>query len=450
MGKFFGTDGVRGIANTELTPQLAYDLGRFGAYVLTGHSRHTAKILVGKDTRISSDMLESALVAGILSVGAEAVLLGVVPTPAVAYLTGKYKADAGVVISASHNPAQYNGIKFFNREGFKLSDEIEDEIEAYILGKKAIENFPTGADIGRKSYIRTAVSDYVDFACSAATENLCGMKIALDCANGANFEAAPLAFEKLGAQVEVICNTPDGVNINADCGSTHIDKLRDYVKQTGADAGIAFDGDADRVIAVAEDGSVIDGDVLIGLYAMQLKAEGKLSNNVVVGTVMSNMGLALMCKKQGIDFVQTKVGDRYVLEKMLELGGVIGGEQSGHVISLNDNTTGDGLVCALHFLKLLKKSGKKASELAKEVPLLPQVIVNAKVLNEYKPDILTDKETVRLISDIEQKYSGEGRLLVRPSGTEPVVRVMIEGTDINEMRNDAKRLAELLEGKFSK
>ncbi len=449
MGKFFGTDGVRGIANTELTPMLAYDLGRFGAHVLTGQNKHTPKILVGKDTRISSDMLESALVAGILSVGAEVVLLGVVPTPAVACLTGKYKADAGVVISASHNPAKYNGIKFFNQEGFKLSDEIEEEIESYILGKKAIENFPTGADIGRKSYIKTAVEDYVSFACKAIGTDFSGMKIVLDCANGADFEAAPKAFGRLGADLHVICNEPDGININEKCGSTHTDKLCEYVKNVGADVGIAFDGDADRVMAVDENGNVIDGDVLIGLYAIYLKSQGKLKNNVVVGTVMSNMGLALTCKKHGIDFVQTKVGDRYVLEKMLELGGVIGGEQSGHVISLMDNTTGDGLICALHFVEMLKKSGKKASELAKEIKILPQIVVNAKVCNEYKPDILTDKEVVQLISVIEQKYNAEGRLLVRPSGTEPVVRVMLEGNDMNEMRHDAERLATLLEKKFS-
>ncbi len=448
MGKFFGTDGVRGVANTELTPMLAYDLGRFGAFVLTGHTRHTPKILVGRDTRISSDMLENALVAGILSVGAEVVLLGIVPTPAVAMLAGKYEADAGVVISASHNPFQYNGIKFFDRYGFKLSDEIENEIESYILGKKAIENFPTGAGIGRKSYIKTAVSDYVDFACGSINTSLEGMKIAVDCANGANFQAAPEAFRRLGADLHIICDAPDGININDSCGSTHTEKLCACVKELGADVGIAFDGDADRVLAVDENGNLIDGDVLIGLYALHLKSLGKLKNNVVVGTIMSNMGLGITCHRNGIDFVQTKVGDRYVLEKMLELGGVIGGEQSGHVISLSDNTTGDGLVCALHFLEILKNSDKTASELAKQITILPQVLVNARIKNEYKADMLTDTEVLQMISFIEHKYSNEGRLLVRPSGTEPVVRIMIEGSDINEMQKDAEKLASLLERKF--
>ena len=449
MGKYFGTDGVRGVANTELTPELAYDLGRFGAYVLTSHNKHTARILVGRDTRISGDMLECALVAGILSVGAQVELLGIVPTPAVAYLTRKYEADAGVVISASHNSVEYNGIKFFSQEGFKLSDDIENEIEAYIMGKKVIEEFPIGAGIGRKSICKNAMSDYVDFAVTAASNKLSGLKIALDCANGANYEAAPEAFRRLGADVHIICTLPDGTNINKDCGSTHIEQLCGYVREIGADVGIAFDGDADRVIAVDEKGNVIDGDVLIGLYAIYLKKRNLLKNDLVVATVMSNMGLTLSCAKHGIKVIQTKVGDRYVLEKMLEQGSVLGGEQSGHIISLLDNTTGDGLVYAMHFLSLLSESKKPASELAAAVTILPQVLVNARVQNQYKTDMLSDADVLQMVSEIEQKYKKEGRLLVRPSGTEPVVRIMIEGLDRSRMQQDAERLGALLESKFA-
>ncbi|MBR2847809.1 MAG: phosphoglucosamine mutase [Clostridia bacterium] len=449
MGNFFGTDGVRGVANTELTPMLAYNLGRFGAYVLTKNSLHTPKILVGKDTRISSDMLECALVSGILSVGAQVVLLGVVPTPAVSYLTRKYKADAGIVISASHNPFQYNGIKFFNQSGFKLPDETEEEIESYILGKKVIEDVLTGEKIGRKTYLKTAVEDYVDFALKCTDTDFSDFKIAIDCSNGANFEAAPLAFKRLGAQVSIINNAPDGININKDCGSVHVEKLCKYVKDTGSNIGLAFDGDADRLIAVDEKGCIIDGDVIIGLLALDLKKKNKLKNNIVVGTVMSNMGLSLTCKENGISFIQARVGDRYVLEKMLEKGSVLGGEQSGHIISLLDNTTGDALISAIRLLTVLKESGKPASVLRKAVTILPQVLVNATIKNEYKTLMLANKDVVELISRLEQKYGSEGRILVRPSGTEPVVRIMIEGKNTDEMQEDAARLAALLEEKFS-
>jgi len=449
MGKFFGTDGVRGVANTELTPTLAYDLGRFGAYVLTKSSMHTPKILVGKDTRISSDMLECALVSGILSVGAQVVLLGVVPTPAVAYLTRKYKADAGIVISASHNPFQYNGIKFFNQSGFKLPDETEAEIESYLLGEKVIEEVPVGEKIGRKTYLKTAVEDYVDFALKCTDIDFSGLKIAIDCSNGANFEAAPLAFKRLGTEVCIINSSPDGININNDCGSVHIEKLCQHVKDTGADLGIAFDGDADRLIAVDEKGCVIDGDVIIGLLALDLKKKNKLKNNIVVGTVMSNMGLTLTCKENGISLIRSNVGDRYVLEKMLEKGSILGGEQSGHIISLLDNTTGDALISAIKLITLLKESGKPASVLRKAVTILPQVLVNARIKNEYKAQMLADKDVAELISLLEQKYGNEGRLLVRPSGTEPLVRIMIEGKNTDEMQSDATRLATLFEEKFS-
>lgn len=449
MGKFFGTDGVRGVANLELTPQLAFDLGRFGAFVLTRHTNHTPKILVGKDTRISGDMLECALVAGILSVGANAQLLGVIPTPAVAYLTKKYSADAGVVISASHNSVEYNGIKFFNQDGFKLSDDIESEIEDYIVGKKAIESVPSGIELGRVKSVRTAPEDYVDFVIKQAGSDLSGLTIAMDCANGASCSVAPNAFKRLGAKLNVIAGTPDGTNINLDCGSTHIERLCSFVKETGSDFGLAFDGDADRLIAVDETGTVVDGDVLIALFAMHLKSLGKLENNTVVCTVMSNLGLTKTCAKHDISVLQSKVGDRYVLEKMIETGSVLGGEQSGHIISLRDNTTGDGLISALNFAALIKSSGEKASVLAKQVKILPQVLLNAKVLNEHKDTMLTDPEVLDLITKTEKKYSGIGRLLVRASGTEPVVRIMLEGENIDEMNRDAEILAGLLEAKFS-
>ncbi len=447
MGKFFGTDGVRGVANTELTGELAYKLGFYGAYVLTSHSEGKGtKILVGKDTRISGDMLESALVAGILATGADAILVGEIPTPAIAYLTRKYGADAGVVISASHNSFEYNGIKFFNKDGFKLSDEIENEIESYILGEKTVEDVVSGACMGRLSRLdEKAVEDYVAFAAATALVDVSGIKVAVDCANGASSQVAPLAFEKLGVSVETSFNTPNGININDDCASTHIEKLQRYVKETGSDVGFAFDGDADRLIAVDENGNVVDGDVIMGLIAMHLKNKGELTQNLLVGTVMSNLGLILSCKKHGIDVLQTKVGDRYVLEKMIETGALIGGEQSGHIILFNYNTTGDGLVSAIALLSVLKISGKKLSELAKEITILPQILINVKVCNSYKEKLLTIPEVAKAAEEIEKKYEGVGRLLLRPSGTEPLVRIMIEGQKYDEIEKDAKQLADVIE-----
>ena len=445
MGKLFGTDGIRGIANKELTAELAFKTGRSGAYVLTKTASRRPRILIGKDTRKSGDMLEAALTAGLCSVGAKVIPLGVIPTPAVAYLTRLYNADAGVVISASHNPCEYNGIKFFNSEGYKLKDEIEDEIEDYIEGRKIIEDLPTHGWIGYVSANHNAVEDYVNFAVSTIDTRLEGLKIAIDCANGASYQTAFKALNKLGANVEAIHNTPDGVNINDMCGSTHMKSLQDYVVSIGADIGIAFDGDADRMLAVDERGYIIDGDQIMAACAQHMMQEGKLKKNALVATVMSNLGLFIAGEKLGINIPRTKVGDRYVLEEMLDKDYSIGGEQSGHIIFLDYNTTGDGLVSALQFLAILKKTGKKASELASIVKVLPQALVNAKVKNENKETYMNFPEIAEAIENLEKEFAGEGRVLIRPSGTEPLVRVMIEGADQEYITKKAAALAELIE-----
>lgn len=449
MGRLFGTDGIRGVANVDLTPELAFKIGRAGAYVLTGHGEHKAKIIVGRDTRISGDMLEAALIAGICSVGADAIVAGIVPTPAIAYLTRLHEADAGVVISASHNPVEYNGIKYFNSVGYKLKDEIEDEIEAYIFGEKEFSNIPSGVHIGCKYNLDSALTDYTDFIKSTVQLRFDGMKIAIDCANGAAFESAPLVLAELGANLEISNNTPDGTNINKHCGSTHVDKLSAFVKRVKADVGLAFDGDADRLIAVDENGAVIDGDKIMAVCAHSLKAKNRLSKDTLVATVMSNLGLFLMCEKTGITAKQTKVGDRYVLEEMINGGYNLGGEQSGHIIFLDYNTTGDGLLSAVQFLSILKESGKPASEIASIVDILPQVLVNAKVQNRYKTEFMNDPNIKSVIEDISNKYKGSGRVLIRPSGTEPLVRVMIEGQDYTDMKLEAERLAKLLEARYA-
>ncbi|MGL5640810.1 MAG: phosphoglucosamine mutase, partial [Paraclostridium sp.] len=419
MGRMFGTDGVRGIANTELTAVTAYNLGRAGAYVLT-EGTHKPKILVAKDTRISGDMLEAALVAGILSVGAEAVILGVVPTPTVAHLTREYNADAGIMISASHNPVEYNGIKFFDNKGYKLPDELEDEIQRVIETNFEGVPSPTGHDLGKSTIDVGALDEYIEFAKSTIPVDLKGLKVALDCANGACYKAAVKAFRELGAEVYVINDNPDGTNINENCGSTHPEELMDYVIRKKCDLGFAFDGDADRCLAVDEKGNLINGDVVLTLCAKYLKDLGKLKDNTLVVTVMSNLGLDIACKKEGINTIKTKVGDRYVLEEMVKDGYVLGGEQSGHVIFLDYNTTGDGLVTALQVASIRKRSGKTLSELAGIMKELPQVLVNAKVPNEKKNIYLEDAEIIESIKSIEAKLNGVGRVLIRPSGTEPL------------------------------
>ncbi|AQM60163.1 MULTISPECIES: phosphoglucosamine mutase [Clostridium] len=443
MGRMFGTDGVRGVANTELTAELAYNLGRAGAYVLT-EGAHKPKILVAKDTRISGDMLEAALVAGILSVGAEAVVLGVIPTPAVAHLTREYGADAGVMISASHNPVEYNGIKFFNNKGYKLSDELEDEIQRTIENGFEGVPSPTGVSLGRERVEVAALDDYIEFAKNTISSNLEGVKIALDCANGAAHKAAVKAFRDLGAEVYVINDNPDGTNINENCGSTHPEELMEYVVKKGCQMGFAFDGDADRCLAVDEKGNLINGDFILALCANHLKELGRLKDDTLVVTVMSNLGLDIACKEVGINLSKTKVGDRYVLEEMLDKGYVLGGEQSGHIIFLECNTTGDGLVTALQVASIVRRSNKTLSELCSIMKELPQVLVNAKVPNDKKDIYLKDAEIVAEIERMEKLMDGKGRVLIRPSGTEPLVRVMLEGENQEEIDKLAHNLADMI------
>ena len=448
MGKLFGTDGVRGIANTELTGELAYNLGRAGAYVLTKETDHAPKILVGMDTRMSGDMLESALVAGICSVGAHAVLAGVVPTPAVAYLVRKYNLDAGVVISASHNPVEYNGIKFFNKDGYKLRDELENEIEDILFNKIESLPQPIGGDVGTKSFSEDAIEDYIEFLTKSCSVRLDGIKVALDCSNGAAYKAGPISILNLGASMCIIHNEPNGLNINKNCGSTHMEDLKRFVVENGADIGFAFDGDADRCLAVDENGELIDGDKILAICGLDMKNNGTLKNNTIVGTIMSNLGFVMMGEKNEINIEQANVGDRYVLERMIEGNYNIGGEQSGHIIFLDYNTTGDGILTAIKVLTVLKNSGKKASELAKVMEVLPQVLVNAKVNNLRKNDYMAVEEIKTAIQQLSEKFAGEGRVLIRTSGTEPLVRVMIEGKDIDLMNEEATKLARLIEEKL--
>lgn len=449
MGRLFGTDGVRGVANTELTGELAYNLGRAGAYVLASESLHMPRILVGKDTRKSGDMLEKALVAGICSAGAEAVIAGFIPTPAIAHLVREHKFDAGVMISASHNPAEFNGIKFFNSEGYKLSDAMEDRIEAIILNNAEQIPSPQGANIGITSELVTAVDDYVEFAISTIKGDLKGLKIAMDCANGASYITSPTAVRKLGADLLVINNDPDGLNINKDCGSTHLSMLKNFTRDNCCDVGLAFDGDADRVLFVDENGELIDGDKIMAIIGLYLKNKNLLKNNTIVATVMSNLGFDIMAKENGINLVKTVVGDRYVLEKMLEGDYTLGGEQSGHIILRSFNTTGDGLVTALQLLAIMKESGKKLSELASVMTTFPQVLKNAKVCNNKKYNYLDDPIIAQKCSELEETFHGEGRVLIRTSGTEPLVRVMIEGREQEYITNKAIELVKIIEERLA-
>lgn len=445
MGRLFGTDGVRGIANEELTPQLAMQLGQAGAYVLSRENKHKPTIMVGCDTRISGDMLANALMAGACSVGANAVYVGIVPTPAVAYLTRKYKVDAGVVISASHNTVEFNGIKFFDGSGYKLPDSLEDEIEALIRNGLPEIKFPIGAGVGKIKYRTDAREEYINHAIQSVKVELQGMKIVVDCAEGASFYTSVETLKELGAEVVAIHNNPDGTNINANCGSTHMSELQARVVYEKADLGLAFDGDADRLLAVDESGKVVDGDQIMAIVGLHMKNHGKLKNDTIVATVMSNLGFFIMGEKNGIHIEQTKVGDRYVLERMREIGASLGGEQSGHVIFLDENTTGDGLLSALHLLQVIVDTKKSLSELSKVMEVLPQALVNAKVPNHKKEKYMDYPEIAEAIGELNKKFDGTGRVLIRPSGTEPLVRVMIEGKDKNMIEEEAKKLAELIQ-----
>ncbi|MEG1473503.1 MAG: phosphoglucosamine mutase [Christensenella sp.] len=444
MARLFGTDGVRGIANEKLTSKLAYDLGRAGAYCLTNEI-HNARILIGKDTRGSGDMLESALVAGICSAGAEAVVACTLPTSAIAYLTRHSGYDAGVVISASHNTVEYNGIKFFNSNGYKLADELEDRIENIIMNNSETIPQPTGKKIGRRVRLKKAAQDYIDFVVESTDVSLDGLKVVLDCANGAASEVAPWIFKLLGAEVIPYYNMPDGTNINDNCGSTHPEQLSRLVAELGADIGLAFDGDADRLIAVDEHGGIVDGDKIMTICAMDMKKRGVLKKDTVVATVMSNMGMEQTLKENGIHLKRTSVGDRYVLEEMVASGYNFGGEQSGHLIFLDQNTTGDGILSGVQLMSVMKREDKPLARLARPVSVYPQVLVNAYVSDEKKHDYENDEEILAAIAQAEKDFNGQGRVLIRTSGTEPMVRVMIEGKDKDAITTQAVSIAKLIE-----
>lgn len=445
MSRLFGTDGVRGVANEELTPLLAMQLGQAGASVLTKEKAHKPTIMIGCDTRISGDMLANALMAGACSVGANCIYVGVIPTPAIAYLTRKYKVDAGVVISASHNPVEFNGIKFFDGNGYKLPDELEYEIESLIKSNMQGVKFPTGSGVGKIKYRTDAREEYINHAIRAVTVDLSSLKVVVDCAEGASFYTSVEALKELGAQVVAIHNNPDGTNINANCGSTHMEELQGRVLVEKAQVGLAFDGDADRLLAVDENGKIVDGDKIMAIVGNFMKEKGTLKQDTIVVTVMSNLGFFLMAKDHDIKTEQTKVGDRYVLERMKEIGASLGGEQSGHVIFLDENTTGDGLLSALHLLQVMVETGKPLSELSTIMEELPQALVNAKVANHKKEHYLEYPEIAQAIKELENKFAGEGRVLIRPSGTEPLVRVMIEGKDKKQIQAEAEHLANLIQ-----
>lgn len=448
MGRLFGTDGVRGIANMELTPELAFNLGKAGTFVLSKESKRPT-IIIGRDTRVSGEMLENALTAGILAVGGNVIKAGVIPTPAVAYLTRYYKVDAGIVISASHNTFEYNGIKFFNSEGFKLDDIIEEKIEDIIISSIDVNSHITGDLIGKCLEAEESAPElYAKHLIQTADFRLDGKKVVLDCANGASYQVARRVYESLGAEVVTIGDSPNGININDDCGSTHPEMLQERVVKEGAFIGLAFDGDADRLIVSDEKGRVLDGDKTIAICAKMLKAENRLKDNKVTVTVMSNIGFHKAMETEGISVDVTGVGDRYVLERMLETGCVIGGEQSGHIIFLEHTTTGDGILSSLQFVKAVLTSGRPASELADEIIIYPQVLVNAGINNDYKKTYAKDAEVAAAIKAVEEKMEGSGRVLIRPSGTEPLVRVMLEGSDTEQIRKLAEELAALIERKF--
>ena len=447
MGRLFGTDGVRGVANDELSLELAYKLGETVSYTLRKEKDKRPIITLGRDTRVSGDMLESALMAGIMAGGGNVYYLGIISTPAVAYLTRYYDADAGAVISASHNPMEFNGIKFFNGDGFKLPDEIEDEIEAGLKEDKGKR--PTGCDIGRRYDMKNAEAAYIYYLKRIEKLDIKGMKIALDCANGASFRVAPALFKVLGADVSLINDVPTGFNINDGCGSTHIEALQNFVKECSAEIGLAFDGDADRLIAVDGRGNVVNGDSVMAICGIDLKERGLLNKDTVVATVMSNLGLEVALKKHGIKLLRTKVGDRYVLEEMRKEGYSLGGEQSGHIIFLDSATTGDGMISALKLLGAVTRSGKDLYKLSSIVPNFPQTLINAHVANSKKADYVNDKVITTEIERIEKEFDGRGRVVIRPSGTEPLVRVMIEGDNEGETKKEAEGLAALIEKRLS-
>ena len=444
MGRLFGTDGVRGVANSELTCEMAMNIGRAAAMVLTDDDRRHPRILIGKDTRKSSDMLEAAITAGLCSVGANVIQLGVVPTPAVAFLVGKYKADAGIVLTASHNPCEFNGIKIFSGDGYKLPDALEEQIEAIVLDHVATPPTPVGGDLGAVTTAPNVVRDYVDHVKSTVPFSLDGLRIAIDCANGASSRTAETLFTELGAECHMIANEPNGVNVNDKCGSTHMEGLMAYVKEHGLDAGVAFDGDADRCLAVDENGNLVDGDFVMAICAADMKSRGKLAKSTVVGTIMTNMGFNRFCDENDMKFSATKVGDRYVLEEMLLECYNFGGEQSGHVIFLDFATTGDGQMTAAQLLSIMRRRQAKLSSLATIMQRYPQVMVNVTTSPEGKLRFYTDTEVKESIEKAKAALGNTGRIIVRPSGTEPLLRVMVEGENEEQISDLANQVADVL------
>lgn len=445
MGRLFGTDGARGVANTELTCELAMNIGRAAASVLIASANGRPRVVIGKDTRASSDMLESALVAGFCSVGADVQILGVVPTPAVAYLVKEYGADAGVMISASHNPCEYNGIKLFNGEGYKLSDEIENQIEAIVLDGAGALPCPVGGDVGRVTRCERAAEDYIQHLLGTTDVNLRGMKLAVDCANGSASATARQLFTDLGADCVFLNDQPDGVNINEKCGSTHMEVLTEYVKAHKCFGGVAFDGDADRCLAVDEKGNLIDGDKMIAAIAIDMKEKGELTGNTVVGTVLSNLGFFRCCEAHDINAVAAKVGDRYVLEEMLKNDYAIGGEQSGHIILKKYATTGDGQLSAIQLLSACREKGCKLSVMGDVMQRFPQVMISVKADAAAKAAYAADAALAAEIEAANRSLGSNGRVLVRPSGTEPLIRVMVEGREFDEINQLAVELADKIQ-----
>ena len=453
MRKYFGTDGIRRIANTELSPELVYKVAKAGAYVLSKHTDHVPTILIGRDTRISGTLIESAMVAGFLSYGANVKLLGVIPTPAVAYLTRKLNADAGVVISASHNTFEFNGIKYFSNKGMKIPDTLEEEIEEVMESGKLEELTAKNEKIGVSEYCLDLVNEYVYFFRKNFDDNLeqypkDNFVVGLDTANGATYQVAEKVFKALGIPYKIINNQPDGININQSCGSTHLEGLKRFVVENHLSLGVAYDGDGDRCLAIDEKGNEIDGDKLLAIISQNLRKKGKLNKDTIVATVMSNLGLNKYVKENKLQLIQTKVGDRYVLEEMLKQGYNLGGEQSGHIILLDYNPTGDGILTSLMLIQTMLEENKKASELASIVKLYPQVLINAKVSSEKKYDYEKNEDIKQAIQKLETEFAGNGRVLIRPSGTEPLVRVMIEGEDQDYITKKAQDIVNLIEEKL--
>ncbi|MGN1420553.1 MAG: phosphoglucosamine mutase [Eubacterium sp.] len=451
MGRLFGTDGVRGVANEELTSELALKIGRAAAMVLLKESKSAKPtVLIGRDTRASGDMLEAALTAGLCSVGCNVLSVGIVPTPAVAFLVEKYGCEAGIMISASHNPCEYNGIKIFQGTGYKLDDAIENEIEDIVLNNSEEIPVVTGGSVGNRIFCKTAVKDYVNHIVSTANVRFDGISIAIDCANGSASVCAKEIFTSLGAKCLMLSDTPDGTNINDNCGSTHPNELMEFVKSSASvDLGIAFDGDADRVIAVDENGNIVDGDKIIAICSKRMKEEGTLAKNTVVVTVMSNIGFFKFCDENDIKCVKTAVGDRYVLERMLKDGCNIGGEQSGHVIFHDFAATGDGELTAVELIETVVKANKTLSQLAEVMTVYPQVLINVNVTNEGKQKYNNDEYIISAVQQAEMELHGDGRVLVRVSGTEPLIRVMLEGSDLEQITALGNGIADVVRERLS-